>query len=73
MKTEQINIYDPDAITPTPALWRCRETCKRFGEHVDYPSWWNGEARCLLVDGQHMKEIVFDNMRYTYCTLYERK
>ena len=34
MKIEQIDMYDPDVITPTPALWKCRETCKRFGGFV---------------------------------------
>ncbi len=71
--TEQLDIWDDRVVTPVPALWVCRETCRRFGEYVDYPSWWNGEARCLLCDGSHMHGITFDNRCYIYCDLYESK
>lgn len=67
----QLTIYD--AVTPVPPMWDCRETCRRFGEQTDSPEWWHGEKRCLLANGNNMKDVVFDNRCYVYCTLYEPK
>ena len=69
---EQLSIFNGD-ITPVPKMWDCTKTCKRFGEHVDYPSWWFGEGRCLLPKNEHFKEVYFDNGCYFYCALYEKK
>lgn len=68
---KQLTMYD--AVTPVPPMWDCRETCRRFGELTDSPSWWHGEKRCLLVNGNNMKHVEFDNRCYIYCTLYEPK
>ena len=71
---KQMSIYD--IVTPVPKMWDCTETCKHFGEKVDYPEWWNGKARCLLPaegGGAKMKSVVFDNTWYSYCSMYEEK
>ena len=68
---QQLFMYD--VLTPVPQMWECRETCKHFGEHVDYPSWWNGEARCLLCTDGHTKSLIFDNRWFAWCDLYESK
>ena len=68
---EQLTMYD--VLTPVPPMWDCAETCKHYGEKVDYPSWWFGKARCLLCDHEHYKSIVFDNRYFSYCTRYERE
>lgn len=73
---DQLNIYDAFLETlPAPVMWDCRETCRRFGESTDRPSWWRKEygRRCLLPNSNTMKEVEFDNRAYIYCTLYERK
>lgn len=65
---QQLTMYD--AILPVPAAWDCVETCRHFGEKVDYPDWWRGKARCLLGDWY---EIEFDNRAYICCRRYEAK
>lgn len=65
---EQLTMMD--VVAPVPTLWKCRETCRRFGEMVDHPSWWDGEARCLLADTD---SVLFDNTWITWCKLYEEK
>ena len=70
----QTDIYDAFLDTlPAPIMWECRKTCRHFGENVDYPLWWWGEARCLYPDTKTMKHAEFDNRCYIYCTLYEPK
>ena len=68
---EQLSIYD--TIAPVPERWKCRETCRRFGENVDAPGWWNGEKRCLYPNSDTMRSVLFDNRWYTWCTMYEEK
>ena len=68
---DQLSMYD--VITPVPEMWECKETCRRFGEYVDYPSWWRGQARCMLCSGNHIKTTTFDNRVFVYCDLYERR
>ena len=68
----QLSMYD--ALDPRPEMWDCRETCRHFGESVDYPSWWNGEARCCLpFTGKNTESVLFDNRWFMYCKLYEPK
>ena len=71
VRNEQVSMYD--VVTPVPQLWECRETCRRFGESVDYPSWWHGEARCLLANGDTMRQLEFNNRCFIWCSLYEQK
>jgi predicted metal-binding protein len=71
MHEQQLDMYD--IVTPVHPMWECRETCRRFGEKLDYPSWWFGEARCLLPEGNNMKHVNFDNRCYIWCDLYERR
>ena len=76
MDDNQMSMYD--FVTPVPKMWDCTETCKHFGENVDYPSWWNGKSRCLIPGegsgkNARMKSVVFDNSWFTYCTYYEKK
>ena len=70
--SKQLSIFDWEAesAAPVPTLWDCRRTCKRFGEKVDYPSWWFGEARCLLVE---IKSKSVNNKSVAWCTKYECK
>lgn len=68
---EQISMYD--VIIPAPTMYECMKTCRRALEHVDYPSWWFGNPRCLLPHSEHMKEVEYDNRSYIYCSLYERR
>ena len=70
MAEQQLFMYD--VVIPVPQLHKCYGTCKHFGEKIDYPSWWFGEPRCLLCDGNHIKSILFDNRWFTYCDLYEK-
>lgn len=69
----QLSIYSPSACTPVPPLHECYETCKHFGENVDYPSWWNGKARCMLSTGKNLHGTVFDNLCQIWCDLYEER
>ena len=71
MKEQQLSMYD--CLTTTPEVWDCRKTCKRFGEKVDYPSWWFGEARCLLPKNGDWEQFVFDNTVHFTCKLYESR
>ena len=71
MGEQQLHMYD--VLMPIPPMWECKETCKHFGESVDYPSWWFGEARCTLCNTSNMKVVSFDNRGFVYCELYERR
>ena len=73
MVYDQISIYDIDPdVDPQPEMWDCRKTCARFGEKVDYPEWWNGEARCLY-GFDKVDQVVHDNVTHFYCRFYERR
>ena len=69
----QISIYDPSACVPVPPLHMCYETCIIFGENVDYPSWWDGKARCMLGSGEHLHSTIFENRVQVWCDLYKGK
>ena len=69
---EQLTIYD--AVTPVPQLWDCRKTCRRFGEKVDHPDWWpENEDRCMLCGTNEIRNEMFDNRAFLWCTLYEER
>lgn len=67
---EQLSMFD-GYITPVPQVWECTKTCKRFGENVDYPSWWHGQGRCLLPKENDWERVVLDNRCFFWCKLYE--
>ena len=69
-EAKQLSIFDweIESVAPVPQLWECRKTCTRFGELVDYPSWWFGEARCRLVD---IRSKVINNTYVAWCENYE--
>ena len=71
MAVKQLTLFDWEAesAAPVPELYECQKTCKHFGESVDYPSWWFGEARCLLMD---YEQKVVNNRCIAWCKRYEQ-
>lgn len=69
---KQLNIFDwmVESAAPVPPIWECRESCRHFGEKVDYPDWWFGEGRCLLADTE---STVVNNRYISWCKKYEPK
>ena len=67
---EQLSIYDFLPTEEKPELWKCQETCKRFGEKTGhFPT---GEKRCEIPFDHSLIERIDDNsVVHFFCKSYE--